>query len=361
MECRGLNLIVGTNSSGKSTFLQSILLEAQNSAEQWGLNGPLVELGDFNEAHNYSSNRDEPIRIETWTTKEEPFFVEFKQDISEKNGYHINMANDEDIYPHLDVDLLDEQYSSPVTYGIGVHYLSSRRTGVQDTYMKNRNRSDDFGINGEFSIAYLQEHEDDVLELAMLNDRANCGDSLSGQVNYWLSRILGKTTMKTRSLAKTNFVQILYNNNPQNVNQEDFFCRPINIGSGVSYLISILIECLASQKGDILIIENPELHLHPKAQSELCKFFYFISQTGRQLFIETHSDHIFNGVRAGIARGQFKQDDIAVNFFVLKNAMTQCNPIRFGEFGKFYGENANLTLEDLFDQFEIDLDEMMGL
>ena len=41
VKCKNLNLIVGTNSSGKSSFIQGILLEAQNSTEQWGLNGPL--------------------------------------------------------------------------------------------------------------------------------------------------------------------------------------------------------------------------------------------------------------------------------------------------------------------------------
>lgn len=360
VHCKKMNLIVGTNSSGKSTFLQSILLEAQNSAEQWGLNGPLLELGEFNEVHNYSAGRNEPIKIETWTNKEIPFYLEFKQDDSSKKGYKIEMSDSGD---DILFDLLqaEDEFSSPVIYGTGIRYLSSRRIGVQDSYSKNRNSSDDFGINGEFSVAYLQEHEDDIIEQALQSDVEHFGDSLAGQVNYWLARILGDTTMRTRNVSKTSFVQILYNNNPETINQEELYCRPINVGSGVSYLISILIECLASQKDDIIIIENPEIHLHPKAQSELCKFFYLISQAERQLFIETHSDHIFNGVRAGIARGDFNQDDIAVNFFVMKNASTQCNPITFGKFGKIYGENDRLTLENLFDQFELDLDEMMGL
>lgn len=358
VKCKNLNLIVGTNSSGKSSFIQGILLEAQNSTEQWGLNGPLVEIGEFNEAHNYSAVRDEPIKIEINNIENDSSILELKYDSSQKDGYNVSKK-------HYVVagggEKAKKNYRLPIGYGVGIHYLSSRRIGVQDSYMKNRTRTDDFGVNGEFSVAYLHEHEDDILEEDLLKEVEHYGDSLSGQINYWLSRILGNTTMKTRSVAKTNFVQILYNNNPNIASQEDLFCRPINIGSGVSYLISILIECLASDKEDVLIIENPEIHLHPKAQAELCKFFYFVSQTGRQIFVETHSDHIFNGVRAGISRGEFQQDMIAVNFFVLKNAETNCNPIKFGEFGKVYGENENISLEDLFDQFEIDLDEMMGL
>lgn len=363
VSCKKMNVIVGTNSSGKSTFLQSILLEAQNSAGEYGLNGPLTKLGEFNEAHNYSSNRNEPIKIEIWTTKQKPFIVEFKYDDSESKGYVVKTSNSEsdsvagDIWGHL----LSDDVSNAIIYDIDIHYLSAGRIGVQDVYLKNSTAVDDFGINGEFAIGYLQEHEDDVLEQNMLNDVENFGDSLAGQVNFWLLKILGNTSMKTRAVSKTNFAQILYNTNPNLSSQEDLYCRPVNVGSGVSYLISILVECLASNEGDIIVIENPEIHLHPKAQSELCKFFYFISQTGRQLFIETHSDHIFNGIRAGIAKEEFCQDDIAVNFFVMKDATTQCNPIKIGKFGKIYGENDQLTLEDLFDQFEIDLDEMMGL
>lgn len=72
--------------------------------------------------------------------------------------------------------------------------------------------------------------------------------------------------------------------------------------------------CLGAESDSVIIIENPEIHLHPKAQSKLCEFLYFVSQSGRQLFIETHSDHIFNGLRVGVANGSMNQEDISVNF-----------------------------------------------
>ena len=57
-----------------------------------------------------------------------------------------------------------------------------------------------------------------------------------------------------------------------------------------------------------------------------------------------------------------KEENIKVNFFVLdKNYTTQCNSIKFGDFGKIIGTNKELALNDLFDQFEIDLDRMLGL
>lgn len=88
-------------------------------------------------------------------------------------------------------------------------------------------------------------------------------------------------------------------------------------------MISIIITCLGSEKDSVIIIENPEIHLHPKAQSRLCDFLYFVSKAERQIFVETHSDHIFNGIRAGVATSQIDRDDISVNFFALNKNMKQ--------------------------------------
>ena len=88
LECSGLNLIVGTNSSGKSTFLQAILLYAQNSGEAIGLNGKIISLGEFREVRNYHMPNNS-IRIELWQDKNENLsWIEFVED-KEKDEYKI--------------------------------------------------------------------------------------------------------------------------------------------------------------------------------------------------------------------------------------------------------------------------------
>jgi len=186
-------------------------------------------------------------------------------------------------------------------------------------------------------------------------------NSLLDKVNYWLKYIVG-TVLQINDLKKTNYLQVKYNNNPNNINLDAAYCRPVNVGAGVSYLVSVLITCLASKKKDIILIENPEIHLHPKAQSRLGEFLYHVSKSGRQLFVETHSDHIFNSIRVGIAQNKICQEDVKIYFFALDdNYETQCNPIIFGEYGKIIGMNDSMDIHDLFDQFEIDLDKMLGL
>lgn len=353
VHCSNLNLFVGTNSSGKSTFLQGMLILAQYS-----LNGQLVSIGDFREVRNYYMSGD-TIKIEKYDVgKRLPIWIEFEED-KEKESYKIRSSVEAEAF--FDNDYISEEQADSLVENLGFHYLSCHRIGVNDIYAKNMHDDSDFGIDGQYALSYLLRHEGEPISKELVVETENATNSLFGQVNYWLDYIVG-TTLYVNDLKKTNYLQVRYNNNPANASSEALYCRPVNVGSGVSYLISIIITCLGAEKDSVIIIENPEIHLHPKAQSKLCDFLYFVSKTGRQLFIETHSDHIFNGLRAGVASGDVSQKNITVNFFATNDKYeTQCNPIVFGEYGKIIGTNEDMNINDLFDQFEIDLDRMLGL
>lgn len=354
VECSNLNLLVGTNSSGKSTLLHALLLLAQR-----GLNGKYISIGDFREVRNYYMSNS-PIRIEILETgKRKPAWIEFNED-KENETYNIYTSLEE-LTVMLDGEYEDSEQSVFFIEEFGFHYLSCRRMGANDIYAKNMLNESDFGIDGEYALAYLLQNESKPVDEVLAVQDTDCTNSLLDQVNYWLNYIVS-TTLSINDLKKTNYLQVKYNNNPANMASEALYCRPVNIGSGISYLISVIISCLGAKEDSIVIIENPEIHLHPKAQSRLCEFLYFVSESGRQLFVETHSDHIFNGLRVGIATGKMEPKNIAVNFLAMNEQYeTQCNPIVFKEFGKIIGTNDEMDIDDLFDQFEIDLDRMLGL
>lgn len=357
VKCSKLNLFVGTNSSGKSTLLQGLLLAAQQK-----LNGKYISIGDFREVRNYYMPNSS-IRIEiNEIGKNNPAWVEFIED-KENETYNVQTSLDESCVVDMlfldDID--DSEQSDLLSEEFGFHYLSCHRIGVADIYAKNMLNESDFGIDGEYAMAYLLKNESKNVENKLVVEGANVTNSLLEQVNYWLNYIVG-TTLVINDIKKTNYLQVKYNNNPANFSSEALYCRPINVGSGISYLISIIISCLGSEEDSIIVIENPEIHLHPKAQSRLCDFLYFVSKAGRQLFVETHSDHIFNGLRVGVATKKIQQEDISVNFLAMnEHCETQCNPIIFKEYGKIVGTNDEMDIDDLFDQFEIDLNRMLGL
>jgi len=88
-----------------------------------------------------------------------------------------------------------------------------------------------------------------------------------------------------------------------------------NVGVGVSQVLPIVVLCLGAREGSVLLIEQPELHLHPAVQTRLCEMFYRVSQSGRQLILETHSMHIVNGLRLLAARGEATPgEDFAIVF-----------------------------------------------
>lgn len=328
--CKRLNLITGTNSSGKSTFIQSLLLAKQNELANIGLNGPLVNFGEFKDAKNFNvSEKTISINVNFHSGQKEVLIID--EDGIQRNDFLTtkNTLNAEHECWNID-------------------YLSCDRIGAEDIYRKNYANNTDIGINGEFAIYSLEKFKDMPLPEEIIADTSSY--TLSTQVNFWLNYILG-ATITTEDVVGTDFVKCFYSTSAGKL------VRPKNIGAGFSYLISVIIVCLLSKKNDIIIIENPEIHLHPQAQSKVCEFLYFIAKNDRQLFIETHSDHIFNGIRVGIATENMDSKNISVNFFSIDdNDCTQNTVIEFGKRGRI----LNYT-EGLFDQFDSDLNRMLNI
>ena len=127
------------------------------------------------------------------------------------------------------------------------------------------------------------------------------------------------------------------------------------VGTGVSQVLPVLVLCLTSNPGDLILLEQPELHLNPSIQQKLAEFFLAMSKTGRQLIVETHSEYLVTRLRlAGL-----KQDvdqDLYKLFFVEKN----------GSEGTIYREVKSNSFGEIqewpkgfFDQATNDIRELM--
>ncbi|HFU3799122.1 TPA: AAA family ATPase [Streptococcus suis] len=331
IDLRNFNLFLGTNSSGKSTILQALLVlyQTQMLNEKTNplhaLNGDIVSLGHFEEVRSKNTGSDIEIKI-------------FENDLTES----VKISSDSVIV--TGANLVNR-----------VKYLSASRIGALDVYPESFSDSQYFSPDGSFLISYLQNNKKKSLDAEILKNE-DSSDTLLIELNYWLRKILD-TELKINDIAQTDLVQITYDVKGNRISN-----RPKNLGTGTSYIISILIMCLASDVNDILIIENPELHLHPKAQSALTEFLIHIAKTGRQLFIESHSDHVFNAVRVEVAKDQSadQQDSknlFGINFIELNERFESINhPINI--VGKGDVENPK---DGLFDQFDNDLLKMLGL
>ena len=75
------------------------------------------------------------------------------------------------------------------------------------------------------------------------------------------------------------------------------------------------LEKLIGQKGSMMVVENPEAHLHPAAQSKIGRFLSMVAESGVNVIIETHSDHVLNGIQIACAEKEIKPSIVSVNYF----------------------------------------------
>jgi predicted ATPase len=106
-----------------------------------------------------------------------------------------------------------------------------------------------------------------------------------------------------------------------------------------------------SKAGDVLICENPESHLHPEAQSRLGMFLARVADAGIQVILETHSDHILNGIRVAVKKGIINNIDVAINSFDRDHVVSHPKIDKNGR--------IDLWPEGFFDQIDMDLGELI--
>jgi len=189
-----------------------------------------------------------------------------------------------------------------------IHYISADRLGPQEFYLKSTiNKFPNVGAKGEFTVNLLYKKRDDLV-----NDKLCLGEdakTLATQTEEWFNEIFNGAKVEVPS-SESNILELLFNTSTS----KDRF-KPANVGFGYSYILPIVVSGLIAKAGEILIVENPEAHLHPKAQSRLAKFLAKVSSCGVQVFIESHSDHILNALRIAVLDDIITHEDLSILYF----------------------------------------------
>ncbi len=334
---RRINIFSGPNSSGKSSAIQAFLLLCNNALKNSSspLNGMWLRLGTFDECRNHRTNA-RTFRVGVESGKE-IFQAEFCSANDDSNDVAVTFICESVAIQNL---LSFEKRH--------VYYLPANRIGPEDSYLKNFDRVNFLGNKAEFIVDFLYKNRKQKVATSLIADTASV--TLEYQVNYWLKKLFGiKNTIRDLGLSNSLSMELsLENGKP---------VRPYHMGSGASFAIGVLVSCLSANPDDIVVIENPEIHLHPKAQSELTEFLCFAANAGIQIILETHSDHVFNGIRKAIVKKEIANTDVAVHFFQLdENALSKNTAITLNEHGRVMTHPKGL-----FDQFDDDLDQIIGL
>ncbi|HFK5526617.1 TPA: DUF3696 domain-containing protein [Elizabethkingia anophelis] len=287
-----LNLLTGINGRGKSSLLQSILLITQSNWNVWEkienpiyLNSAYIELGGYGDVKNsYTTQREINIGFDLNIGKETK--IQYLIEENEQDNLRLNAK--------LNFESENISIKEISTFFKNIHYVSADRVGPRKFVEKiSIPKSIHTGAKGEYSINVLFHSEKLGLTVDEKLYLGNNNYSIIGQTEEWLNYILDGAKIDLIGKEENSSVLSLLMNN----RKDGKIYKSINIGFGYSYILPLIITGLISKPGEVIIIENPEAHLHPRAQSRISEFFARVSSTGVQVFIESHSEHILNGLR----------------------------------------------------------------
>ena len=136
----------------------------------------------------------------------------------------------------------------------------------------------------------------------------------------------------------------------------------IDVGYGVSQVLPVVTELLRPTESRMFLLQQPEVHLHPSAQAALGSLFCEIAADGRQLLVETHSDHLIDRVRMDIRDGKskLKPDDVSILYFERRNLAVTINSLGWDTNGNLVAKRGRIP--DGYRQFfRIETRRSLGL
>ncbi len=307
LDFKPLTLLSGVNSTGKSSVLQSLLLLRQSYQQELlpkeglALNGELIRIGTAQDAFCERA-KDDYIRFElTWKDSCKGIW-NFKYDLDKKETDVLDVVSEE-----LDCEV----YSSSL-FSKQFHYLHAERIGprpfneMSDYQVR---RLGQIGIKGEYTAHYLAVHERKAIPIPGLSYPQAKSMDLIDQVEAWMKEVSPGTRIKINSNPGMDLMSLQYffgDSNPY---------RATNVGFGISYTLPIIVAVLASKPDTLILIENPEAHLHPKGQAKMGELLALAANSGVQVVIETHSDHVLNGIRLAVNRSQLDPENVQLHYF----------------------------------------------
>lgn len=300
---------LGMNGIGKSSAIQAILMlkNATMGTHPIGSVIPLnglyeMNLGTFNDIINQDEN-DGVIRISYYEENVCRATVSLVENEIQQLGASINT---------LDKHRIDHSLKY-------LYYLSAERIGPRVSQPIKQMNYLNVGTKGEYTAQVIDTHggRKKVRAESMFPETKN--PMLPAQVNSWLNFILPGVEI----VAKTDYPALNASIRIANPFIDSSYVLPTNIGFGISYVLPIIVTGLIAKEGSMMIVENPEAHLHPAAQSSMGEFLGMVAKSGVNVLVETHSDHIVSGMQIFAAKHPEFSDKITIDNFSIDEASNQ--------------------------------------
>lgn len=314
-----LTVLSGINGGGKSSVIQSLVLLAQTLDErEWSksllLNGPSLTLGNASDIINQTTGRRQ-LGLGASTGGRKVVWTFSAQD---RRAMALDLSAVEVNGASLDLSgpirwLLPEAEAGAcaiVQHLRCISWLSAERTGPRELLpLLDAQHHRQVGMRGELAAGLLYWRESDPVAARLLIEGEP--PTLFHQVRARMRQFFPGCNLQVLPIEGASAVSLRLRSNAKSDLQ-----RPQNVGFGLTQLFPVLVELLAANAGNVVIVENPEVHLHPKAQQDIGELLALVASCGVQVIVETHSDHVLNGVRLAVkGHGAVAPSEVEIHFF----------------------------------------------
>lgn len=320
---KGLSLLSGVNGAGKSSMVQALLvlrqicLQNSFAGPEISLSGDLVDLG-------------RGVDILSSFADEDTIWLELEANgLRLQAGFLVDIETGEASWADPDDtwDSVRQMAEAGVSlfnggsFGVpevaAFNYLNAERYGPRKALpLEDRHgRLFDLGKHGEYVLNGLLQHQD---KIALREDDPRRLESahsgrLRDQLEAWLDEISPGVRLNISGVTTADIAVGSFSFGREGALRSPDY-RPTNVGFGLSYILPVLSALLGAPKGGLIIIENPEAHLHPRGQTRMGELCARAAAAGIQVIIETHSDHVLDGARLMVRDGVLDGDNAIFHY-----------------------------------------------
>lgn len=350
-----LTLLAGLNSMGKSTLIQALLLIRQSYDQNPDFSKGLMlnssRYINLGLGKDILSNDAENEIIKFYLNWDDNTYFNFEFGYnSSSNVQPINKP-----FPTCN----DDEIHNKALFSNRFQYLSAERMSPRSTFPVDPfeiNTQNSLGKLGQFTVHFIAENQLKPLTNKLLAHPKAKADTLLSNIDAWMSEITPGVRITAKVIEEVNQASLHFEFETRHGYTEKF--RPENVGFGLTYVLPVITAVLASQPNDLLLIENPEAHLHPAGQSVIGRLISLAAQSGVQIIAETHSDHFLNGVRVAVKNKLIDSENISI-YYLQRNKE---NPeYLIDTMQPFIDENGRLDEwpDGFFDEWDKQIDELL--
>lgn len=353
-----LTIFAGANGYGKSSAIQALLYLRRTieHCAKWNdhiyvyteSNGLNVQLND-----TYCLSLGDSSQVLSQNSAENSIVLGLYND---EKKFHVKYEVEDSKLHLTPIEVINQRNEESQIFIQEFYYLNAERIGPR---IKQEIKFNDFpntGFQGELTAQLLGDTNfnysfkvDEKRKFPQIESAR-----LEQQVNAWLNDLMPEVKVTASYDTATLSAQIRVNNS---FTKNNAVIAP-NIGFGISYVLPIIVTGLIAKQGSYMIVENPEAHLHPSAQSKIGRFLAMIANAGVKVIIETHSDHVINGIQLAAIKNEIDSEQITVNFFnhIENSQQPELESISINSKGEL-----SSWPRGFFDQTQIDFAELFKL